>query len=166
MGFEFTEQEMVIALVTSNRFPTWWRDEAYNCALEAIWTFRSEFDPAGGDYNGWIYQKAYYFVVDQQRLEFGRYGSQREQINRTMGMFDGRLADHNPRDEKTPEFYIVDMDPDVSHITAGWTTLQLQIVADLLAGRLKQDIATDLGVTPGRVSHILKPIKESWRDRT
>lgn len=155
--FEFTEEEMRIANIITNRFPTWWQDDAKSLALAGIWTYRDKFD-GGGTYSGWIYTCAYRYVVEAHRLEFGRLGYAKNAALRSqVSIGSGHATPENS--PPSPEQVIVDGDGNLSHLAEGWTAKQRSIVQGLVNGKLKQEIAEEMGVTPGRISHLLKPLK-------
>lgn len=168
MHFQFTEREMGIAEVISKRLPTWWREDAYNCALEAIWRCRSSWN-GEGNYHGWAYEKAYFYCVDELRKDEGRKDSLKNKAikRQTQLEYQYRNDEENIRwswliDNDTPEHYVVDMDVNLCHLTSRWTPIQKSIIAGLVTGRLKQEIAEELGITPGRISQLIRPVKEMY----
>jgi DNA-directed RNA polymerase specialized sigma24 family protein len=157
---DFTDAEFVLARKVASKFPWWWRDDAYNLALEAIWRLRDDYDyscPRGA----WTYRVAYRFCRDEMRAEWGRPGFSRHKALRTAVTLDWT---HQGVNRETPEHVVVDMNTNLCHMAEGWSEIDITIVQQLCAGRLKQDIARDLGVTPGRVSQMLHSVKDSIRN--
>lgn len=150
---EFSDEELAVARKAASRFPSQYREDCYWMALLSIWRRRDQWDQRV-PYRKFLFTVAYYGIIDEVRLLLGRY---RRELAVPIDWSETRS--HPVTQYMLPEHEVVDMDTSVSHLVAGCTELEQRIAQRLAEGASKQQIAEELGVSPSRISQMLRPIK-------
>ena len=104
----------------------------------------------------WLYRKATFGIIDGLRTRGGKPGSHRHRGQYKEVRLDGGSPLFPPaQDPENVEFL-------VEALSRGDERLRV-ICAGLAEGKTKQEVAEDLGVTPGRVSQLLHVIRKNYR---
>lgn len=119
-------------------------DDIEQEAMIAVWRARGRWD-GGGIYRAYAYLAARTAAIDELR--------RLSRVERRTAWVE---ATDRASSEPTPEQLVVDRRPE---LCGYFTARQQYLAARLAAGATKQDIAAELGVSPGQVSHILADIR-------
>lgn len=157
---KFTDEEYRIAWNVAKRFaPPSYIDEAYSTAAHAILNARETFDESKSrKLTAYQWTMAKQAVVDDVRKYHGRTGHKRAEFNSKRIALEDYHAD------------VVPAECNIKHFEEGFhnyegffkalTNIEVTVLAMIMDGTLKQDIATHLGVTPGRISQHLKNVRK------
>lgn len=153
LTFDFTKEELGLAEKVACRFRSDVKEDMEMTALVTLWQKRDAF--VEGDYPKNMYTTMFRACLDEFRTMFGRKGTGKAELRANSV---GLNTEHHNVTSQLPE-ESTDLDIGVGIVMSKLNVRQRYIVERTGTGALKQDIADELGVTPGAISHQLKKIR-------
>lgn len=162
-----TEDDMKLArravtgFLRGRKLPLLEEEAMVSDAAHAIWRAASRWD-GRGERIPYLLQRARFGIIDGLRERYGRSGSHRYKgvaKQWPLDVVDEARTD-TPKADFSPES-VLGLKHLVDALATGDVRLR-RILAGLVAGESKREIAEELGVTPSRVSQLLRRVRNNY----